>query len=84
MSPTITFIHEDADNGVIAFTRERDGQTVVVLLNLSDTDLADYSVPNFPADRAWREWTKQYDVEVSNSELALFLARREGLIFVKD
>ncbi len=84
LSPTVTFFHEDVDNGVIAFTRDRDGQTVVVVLNLSDTDLADYSVPNFPADRAWREWTKHYDVEVSNGVLALFLARREGLIFVKD
>ena len=80
-SETIDFFHEDTDNGVIAFARRRDEQTVVILLNLSDNDLTDYSIPNFPADRAWREWTKQYDVEVSNSELALFLARREGLIF---
>lgn len=84
LTPMITFFHEDADNGVIAFARHRGEHTVVVVLNLSDTDLADYSVPNLPADGSWHEWTKQYEVEINGYHLILPLARREGLIFVKS
>ena len=82
-SPSINFFYEDADNGVIAFARSHDARTVVVL-NLSDNDLANYSIPNFPADGSWREQTRQFDIEVSGNEVSLSLQRREGLIFVKS
>ena len=83
-SETIDFFHEDADNGVIAFARRRDEQTVIVVLNLSDNDLTDYSIPYFPADGPWHDWLNQFEIEISGNHLTLPLARRAGLIFVKS
>jgi 1,4-alpha-glucan branching enzyme len=81
-STNIEFFHEDPESGVLCFHRfDDDGNSVAVVLNLSDTDLENYSIPNFPLDGNCREWTKDKEIEVSTNELALDFARREGLVF---
>ena len=81
----VEFFHEDHQNCVLAFQRFDDaGNVVVVVLNLSDDDLENYELPNFPADGNWHEWTKNYDTEVVENSTTFTLPRREGLVFVKS
>jgi 1,4-alpha-glucan branching enzyme len=80
-STNIEFFHEDSDSGVLCFHRFDDnGTSIVVVLNLSDDDLENYSIPRFPLDGDCHEWTKGDDLEISANELTLNLARREGLV----
>lgn len=82
--PNAEFFHEDPASGVLCFSRFDDsGNQAVVVLNLSDIDLENYEINNFPYDGSWHEWTKDYDLEVGENRLNLTLGRREGLIFVK-
>lgn len=84
-APNAEFFHEDADNGVLAFRRfDDEGNNAVVVLNLSDNDLENYEIANFPADGVWHEWTKNFDVEINENRFTSTLKRREGLIFVKS
>jgi 1,4-alpha-glucan branching enzyme len=81
-STNIEFFHEDSESGVLCFHRyDSQGNSVVVVLNLSDTDLENYSIPNFPLDGDCREWTKSDEIKITANELTLDLARREGLVF---
>jgi 1,4-alpha-glucan branching enzyme len=81
-STNTEFFHEDFDSGVLCFHRyDDDGNSVVVVLNLSDDVLENYLIPNFPLDGNCREWTKGGEIEVSSNELMLDLTRREGLVF---
>lgn len=80
----IQFFHEDTENKVLAFQRfDEGGSLAVVVLNLSDVDLENYTIPDFPADGEWHEWTKDYTTDVTGGEKILNLARREGLVFIK-
>lgn len=79
----ITFFHENPDSKVLAFVRWNDeGSRVVVVANFSDQFLAGYSVPNFPEDGTWHEWTGNYDVEVHDRTLMTDLGAHEAKVFV--
>ncbi len=79
----IEFFHEDTDSGVLCFHRfDDEGNRAVIVLNLSDTDLDAYTVPNFPIDGTCHEWTKDLKVEIAGNQLTLNLSRREGLVFI--
>lgn len=83
-APNVDFFHEDAENGVLAFLRYDEFENgAVVVLNLSDNDLENYEIKNFPTGENWHEWTKDYDIEVNENRLTLTLKRRAGLIFVR-
>ncbi|MBF2026559.1 MAG: alpha amylase C-terminal domain-containing protein [Oscillatoriales cyanobacterium C42_A2020_001] len=79
----IEFFHENPETKVLAYTRWNDeGSRVVVVVNLSDQFLAGYTVPNFPVDGTWHEWTGNYDVEAGNGQLMTDLGEYEAKIFV--
>jgi 1,4-alpha-glucan branching enzyme len=79
----IEFFHENPEAKVIAFTRWNDeGSRVVVVANFSDSYLAGYTVPNFPSDGTWHEWTGNYDVEVGGGTLMTDLGEFEAKVFV--
>lgn len=81
-STTIEFFHEDAEAGVLCFHRfDDEGNRVVIVLNLSDENLENYQVPNFPINGPCREWTKNHEVEIAGHLLTSDLSRREGLVF---
>ncbi|CBN56349.1 MULTISPECIES: alpha-amylase family glycosyl hydrolase [Kamptonema] len=79
----IEFFHEDPELKVLAYTRWNDeGSRVVVVVNFSDNYLAGYSVPNFPANGTWHEWTGNYDVESGDDNIILDLAEYEAKVLV--
>jgi 1,4-alpha-glucan branching enzyme len=79
----IDFFHEDPESKVLAFVRWNDeGSRVVVIANFSDNFLAGYTVPNFPADGNWHEWTGDYDIESGNGSLMLDLGEWEAKVLV--
>ncbi len=81
----ISFFHEDAENNVLAFWRfDETGNGAAVVLNLSEKDLENYIVENFPTGENWREWTKNFDVETNENKLTITLEKREALIFIKS
>ncbi|CAF0930610.1 unnamed protein product [Adineta steineri] len=82
-STNLEFIHEDHDAKILAYQRWADsGERVVVIVNLSGTFLANYRVPNIPANGWWHEWTFNYNVKVDNNEVHLDIAEREAKILV--
>ncbi|MEP7074780.1 MAG: alpha-amylase family glycosyl hydrolase [Acidobacteriota bacterium] len=82
-SANIDFFHENADSGVICFSRYDDeGNIVAVVLNLSDNELDNYDIPNFPIAGVCREWIRGYEVEIKDGVLISDLPRREGSVFV--
>lgn len=79
----IDFFHEDIDSKVFAYTRWNDeGSRVVVVANLSENYLAGYSVPHFPANGTWHEWTGNYDVESGDDNIMIDLPEYEAKVFV--
>ncbi|UBF26505.1 alpha amylase C-terminal domain-containing protein [Kovacikia minuta CCNUW1] len=79
----IDFFHENPDTKVLAYTRWNDeGSRVVVVANFSDQFLAGYTIPNFPANGKWHEWTSDYDLESGNDELVIDLGEWEAKVFV--
>lgn len=79
----IDFFHENPEAKVLAYTRWNDeGSRVVVVANFSDQFLAGYTVPNFPADGTWHEWTANYDVESGDGSLMTDLGEYEAKVFV--
>lgn len=79
----VDFFFEDPERGVIGFTRTgADGSAVAVILNLSDGDLVDYSVGNFPFDGLCREITKGFTFEARENHLTINIPRREGQLIV--
>lgn len=80
-STNLEFFHQDSESGVLCFRRFDDGNSVVVVLNLSDEDLENYSISNFPLSGNCSEWTKSKEIEISANGPTLYLARREGLVF---
>ncbi|MEN9567327.1 MAG: hypothetical protein RLZZ69_2523 [Cyanobacteriota bacterium] len=79
----IEFFHEDQELKVIAYTRwNGEGSRVVVVANFSDQYLADYTVPDFPADGTWHEWTGNYDLEASDRQITIDLPEYEAQVFV--
>lgn len=79
----IDFFHEDPDSKVFAYTRWNDeGSRVVVVANMSEKYLAGYSVPHFPANGTWHEWTGNYDVESGDDNIMIDLPEYEAKVFV--
>jgi 1,4-alpha-glucan branching enzyme len=79
----IDFFHENPEAKVLAYTRWNDeGSRVVVVANFSDNFLAGYTVPNFPANGKWHEWTGDYDVESGDDNLMTDLGEWEAKVFV--
>jgi len=79
----IDFFHEDPDSKVFAYTRWNDeGSRVVVVANMSDNYLGGYSVPHFPANGTWHEWTGNYDVESGDDNIIIDLPEYEAKVFV--
>jgi len=79
----IEFFHEDPESKVFAYTRWNDeGSRVVVVANMSENYLAGYSVPHFPANGTWHEWTGNYDVESVDDNIMIDLPEYEGKVFV--
>ena len=79
----ISFFHEDDDAGVLAYSRyDGEGSQVVVVLNLSDSDLEDYDMP-WPETGNWHEWTIDYDVSVEGERYTLELPAHEARVFVR-
>ncbi|MEP6787160.1 MAG: alpha-amylase family glycosyl hydrolase [Acidobacteriota bacterium] len=81
-STQIAFFFEDADAGVLCFQRFDDnGNSVAVVLNLSDDDLENYTITNFPITGDCHEWTKGLNTTIGQDGLSSTLLRREGLVF---
>lgn len=79
----VEFFHENPDAKVLAYTRWNDeGSRVVVIANFSDQFLAGYTLPEFPEDGTWHEWTGNYDVEVGDRTLTTDLGEFEAKVFV--
>ena len=73
----------DDDAGVLAYSRyDGEGAQVVVVLNLSDSDLKDYDMP-WPETGDWHEWTIDYDVSVEGERYTLELPAHEARVFVR-
>ncbi|MGF1495552.1 MAG: alpha-amylase family glycosyl hydrolase [Elainellaceae cyanobacterium] len=79
----IEFFHADPDSKVLAYIRWNEaGSRVAVVANFSDAFLAGYTVPNFPHEGTWHEWTRDYDVEVQDGQLLTDLPEYEAQVFV--
>lgn len=82
-SAGIDFFHEDAGSGVLCYRRfDEEGNTVAVVLNMSDNDLDSYAIPNFPFEGVCREWTSDVEIETTGNQLISSMPRRSGLVFV--
>jgi 1,4-alpha-glucan branching enzyme len=79
----IEFFHENPEAKVLAYTRWNDeGSRVVVVANFSDQFLAGYTIPNFPLDGTWHEWTGNYDLEAGSGNLMTDIGEFEARVFV--
>jgi 1,4-alpha-glucan branching enzyme len=82
-SENINFFHEDPESKVLAYVRWNDeGSRVVVVANFSDNFLAGYTVPNFPENGTWHEWTGDFDVESGDHQIMIDLGEYEAKVFV--
>ncbi|MBW4523065.1 MAG: DUF3459 domain-containing protein [Scytolyngbya sp. HA4215-MV1] len=79
----VEFFHENPEVRVLAYTRwNNEGARVVIVANFSDNFLAGYTVPNFPTDGTWHEWTGDYDIDSGNGQLMTDLGEWEAKVFV--
>lgn len=80
----LDFFHEDADSGVLCFRRYDDeGDSAVVVINLSDETVENYEIPDFPVDGDLYEITTRSEYTASDGKLTLDLERRTGLVFTR-
>lgn len=85
LSTNVDFFHEDFASRVLAFHRfDDESKSVVVVLNLSDNDLANYAIPSFPFNGNVHEWTQNSNSEIVENKLVVNISRREGLVFTKS
>ncbi|HEY9906109.1 MAG TPA: alpha-amylase family glycosyl hydrolase [Thermosynechococcaceae cyanobacterium] len=79
----VTFIHENAEAKVLAYTRWNDsGSRVVVVANFSENFLGGYTIDGFPENGTWHEWTADYDTEAGDHKLMTDLGPYEAKVFV--
>ena len=52
------------------------------MVNWSENYLAGYSVPNFPENGTWHEWTGNYDIESGDNNIMIDLPEYEAKVFV--
>ena len=80
-SQTIEFFHESPEVGVLAFHRfDADENAFAVVLNLSDDDGVQYSIPSFPFEHC-RELISEAEFDAVGHVLTLDIPRRSGMIF---
>ncbi len=80
----IEFFHLDPERKVLAWKRWDDGGGLVaVVANFSDDSLADYAIPNWPAEGDWHEYTFNYDVHVAGGTHTDLLGRSQCKVFIK-
>jgi 1,4-alpha-glucan branching enzyme len=80
----LSFIHEDIDNQVLAYSRwAESGEKLLVVLNLSGAALHDYHIFNVPEDGNWQEWNEAFQVEASGNQFSLDLPERQARIFIQ-
>lgn len=83
-APNISFFHEDAETGVLGFSRYTDdGNLLAVILNFSGVKLENYQIDKFPENGEWHEWLKNYDTTIEDNSLTASLESFEALIFIK-
>ncbi|WP_287127640.1 alpha-amylase family glycosyl hydrolase [Candidatus Cyanaurora vandensis] len=76
------FFHMDPEARVIAYVRFNDeGSRVVVVAHVGDNYLGGYTVPCFPEDGVWHEWTRNYDATVDGALLEVELGAWDVHIF---
>lgn len=81
-SEKIEFFHESAESGVLAYNRfDADNNSFAVVLNLSDNDALEYSLPNFPYGQS-AELLSGAEIETVENVLTTDIPRRSGLIFI--
>ncbi|MBD2313425.1 alpha amylase C-terminal domain-containing protein [Desertifilum sp. FACHB-1129] len=79
----IEFFYENAEDRVLAYTRWNDeGSRVVVVANFSDSFRAGYTIPHFPENGTWHEWTGDYDIEAGDNQMMMDLPEYEAKVFV--
>ena len=77
------FFHENPEDQVLGYLRWHEmGAQVAVVINCSDNYIAEYTVSNLPEDGICYEWTKNYDVEVSQGQLTIDLPEYESQVLV--
>lgn len=82
-SDNIDIFYEDLESKVLGYVRWDDiGPKVAVVVNCSDSYLADYEVSDLPEDGTWHEWTKDYDVSIEDRRLRLDLPEYEAQVLV--
>ncbi|MDZ7958427.1 MAG: alpha-amylase family glycosyl hydrolase [Aulosira sp. DedQUE10] len=82
-SDNIDFFHEDADAKLLAYFRwHNQGFGVVVVVNFSEQNLADYQIPNFPTVGHWQDWFTHSEVEVGKDGLVTDLQPYTAKIYV--
>jgi 1,4-alpha-glucan branching enzyme len=68
---------------VIAYIRwNEEGSRVVIVANFSGNFLGGYTIPDFPDNGKWHEWTRNYDIESHDNQLVLDLGEYEAQVFV--
>ena len=79
----IEFFHENPSAKVFAYIRWNDeGSRAIVVANFSDTYLARYKIPNFPATGTWHEWAGDCVVEAREDGLTIDLPEYEAKVLV--
>jgi 1,4-alpha-glucan branching enzyme len=79
----IEFFYENPEAKVLAYARWHDeASRVVVVANFSDSYLAGYTVPNFPANGTWHEWMGNYDVEATDGSVTIDLPEYAAKVLV--
>ncbi len=82
-SDNIDFFHENPDQRVLGYIRWHDiGPRVAVIINCSNSYIADYEITNLPEDGSWHEWTKNYDVQVEGGQAVMDLPEYEAQVLV--
>ena len=82
-SDNIAIFHENSDRRVLGYVRWHEaGPRVAVIINCSNSYIADYEVTDLPEDGDWHEWTKNYDVKVEGGRAVMDLPEYEAQVLV--
>ncbi len=79
----VEFFFEDEDSKVLAFQRFGDDNEVIVILNLSENNLEEYVVKNFPSQGVFRDWLTDTEFEINDSDYPLNIKPFEAKILVR-
>lgn len=83
-SDEIEFFYENAEIGLLAFRRtDEAGNAFVVVLNLSDADVLEHEIQNFPIEGDCRDLMSDVAYNTGDGALTLSIERRSGVILLK-